>query len=339
VIRRWVRRHPRLRDVLRRGRAAWWALRGADVTNGGAARGTGGATYPRRFQIQPLPTPIADDWSDPPVRDSPFRRVAAPVADPPRRYDLALFEELNAEYKTKPVVAAAPKYDAASIAERSRKRLVTVHDRIGLRNRTVLEVGCGSGYEVWHLAHQLGADAWGIDIDEREGWPALAGERVHLIAGDMADATALPTATFDRAISFTVWEHITRPLEAIAELARVMRPGGLAWIRANLYRGPTASHRYRDIHFPFPHLLFGDDVIDEAMARAGRARGGSAWVNKLTWEQYETAFVSSGFAVRSLDFTLDPLDEAFFARFEDVLGRYPRADLERGFFQVVLERR
>jgi SAM-dependent methyltransferase len=254
------------------------------------------------------------------------------------RYDLALFEALNAEYAAKPIVTDAPRYDAASIAERSRRRITSVHDRIDLRNRTVLEVGCGSGYEVWHLAHQLGADAWGVDIDEREGWPDLAGERVHLIAADMADAAALPTAKFDRAISFTVWEHITRPLEAIGELARVMQPRGLAWIRANLYRGPTASHRYRDIRFPYPHLLFDDAVIDEAMARAGRPRGGSAWVNKLTWEQYEAAFLASGFAIRSLSFTLYPLDEEFYGRFEDALGRYPRADLERGFFQVVLER-
>ena len=332
MIRRWVRRHPRVRAALRRVRAAWWALRGTD----GAARATlttSGGAYPRTFQVQPLPTPVDEIWADPPTSAAPFKRLASPEpADPPRRYDVALFEELNAEYAAKPIVIDAPRYDAASIAARSRGRIASVHDRIDLRNRTVLEVGCGSGYEVWHVAHQLGAD-------EREGWPALAGERVHLIAGDMADAVALPSAAFDRAISFTVWEHITRPLEAIAELARVMRPGGLAWIRANLYRGPTASHRYRDIHFPFPHLLFDDAVIDEAMARAGRMRGGSAWVNKLTWEQYEAAFASSGLAIRSLSFDDYPLDGEFYLRFEDVLGRYPRADLQRGFFRVVLERR
>src|SRR5205085_6530648 len=120
--------------------------------------------------------------------------------------------------------------------------------------------------------------------------------------------------------------------------ARVMKPGGLAWIRANLHRGPTASHRTRDIFFPFPHLLFPDEVIDAAMRRAGKQPGGAVWVNRLTWEQYETAFIVAGFAIRSLSFTRYPLDEAFVERFDDILGRYPRADLERGFFQVVLER-
>ena len=35
--------------------------------------------------------------------------------------------------------------------------------------------------------------------------------------------------------------------------------GGLAWIKAN--RGPKASHRYRWVNFPWPHLLFTDEVF------------------------------------------------------------------------------
>src|SRR5262249_13026088 len=159
-------------------------------------------------------TPIDEEWTDPPARPAPFRRVEAHPDEPPRRYDVELFEALNAEYASKPIVTNPPKYDPASMAERARRRSATVHDRIDLRGRTVLEVGCGSGYEVWHLAHQLGAEAWGIDIDEREGWAELRGDHVHLVAADMGDAKPLPTAFFDRAMSFTVWEHITHPLEA-----------------------------------------------------------------------------------------------------------------------------
>jgi SAM-dependent methyltransferase len=296
------------------------------------------AAYPESFHVTPEPDPITGQWTDPPITDFPFSRVQARTVDPPTRFDLALFEALNAEYAAHPVAPSAPRYDSASIAERSRRRIAGVHDHLDLRGRTVLEVGCGTGYEVWHLAHQLGCDAWGIDIAPRQAWASLEGERVHLVAGDIAAGGLLPPGTFDRVMSFTVWEHIKRPVEAIAELARVMRPGGLAWIRANLYRGPTASHRTREIAFPFPHLLFGDDVIDEAMRRAGKTPGGSAWVNRLTWEQYESAFLGAGFRIRALRFTLYPLDEGFFRRFEDILGRYPRVDLERGFFEVVLEK-
>ena len=257
---------------------------------------------------------------------------------PVHSYDLELFEALNAEYADHPIVTTAPTYDQESIANRSRWRLAGIHDRIGLDHRTVLEVGCGAGFEVWYLGHHFGSDAWGIDVTPRASWSSLRGDRVHLLEGDMAGDHGLAADSFDRAISFTVWEHVTRPEAALRELYRVLKPGGVAWIRANLYRGPTASHLYRDIAFPFPHLLFQDDVIAAALGRAGKRAVGAAWVNKLTWEQYEVALIQIGFRIRALKFDTYPLDEVFYARFEDVLGRYPRADLERGFFTVVLEK-
>ena len=334
MIRRQILRHERLTRVLRRVRRS---LRRFERHRSFAP--TAPRDYPKAFRIRPIPGPIPGDWPEPPAIDTPFRAdVEAAPGPAPIHYDVALFEQLNAEYADHPVAPTAPRYDAGSLTTRSRSRLSAIHDRIGLTNRTVLEIGCGAGYEVWFLAHHLGADAWGIDVSPRAAWSHLAGDRVHLVEGDVAIRGSLPADTFDRVISFTVWEHITHPLEAITELARVMKPGGLAWIRANLYRGPTASHRTRDIHFPFPHLLFTAAVIAEAMARAGKAATGSAWVNRLTWEQYESAFLRAGFAIHSLDFTTYGLDEAFYRRFEDALGRYPRADLERGFFQVVLEK-
>jgi hypothetical protein len=48
-------------------------------------------------------------------------------------------------------------------------------------------------------------------------------------------------------------------------------------------------------------------------------------VNRLTWAEYERHFADVGFETRMLRFTERALDEAFYRRFEDVLGRYPRA--------------
>jgi cyclopropane fatty-acyl-phospholipid synthase-like methyltransferase len=156
---------------------------------------------------------VADDWPEPPIVDLPFGAEIAPAPpEPPLRYDLALFEQLDAEYADKPVQPTAPSYDAASITARSRERIAWVHEQIGLAGRTVLEIGCGAGYEVWYLAHHLGSDAWGIDISPRRAWPVLRGDRVHLVEGDVAVPGSLPTAVFDRVVSFTVWEHITHPI-------------------------------------------------------------------------------------------------------------------------------
>ncbi len=294
-------------------------------------------TYPPGVRIG-RHAAIDRPWPDPPRIANPIYHAIEPPPRFTRSYDVELFEALNAEYAIKPVVPRALNYDCDSVAYRSRGRLTQVHERIGLAGRRVLEVGCGAGFEVWYLARHFGADAWGVDINPRQSWPHLSGEGIHLLEADIAGEHNLEPGSFDRLLSFTVWEHITRPEAAIAEAFRLLKPGGLAWIRANLYRGPLASHRYRDIHFPFPHLLFQDDVIAAALARAGKAAEGAAWVNKLTWEQYEAAILRAGFRIRALRFDIRPLDEAFYARFEDVLGRYPRIDLERDFFTVVLQK-
>jgi hypothetical protein len=99
-----------------------------------------------------------------------------------------------------------------------------------------------------------------------------------------------------------------------------------------------ASHRYRDINFPWPHLLFSDDVIRDWDTKHGRPAKGSSWVNRLSWLHYERSITDLGFVLRHLQFQNAKWDEEFFVRFEDILGRFPRADLERDFFLVVLEK-
>lgn len=260
-------------------------------------------------------------------------------ADPPDLvYDIELFEALNREYADRPLVADPLTYDDEAMTIRARNRLQAVHQAIDLQGKRVLEFGCGGGFEVWLLAHRFGADAWGVDIQERAAWRSLADERTHLVLADLAVDRPFPANHFDRVYSFYVFEHVTHPHAALAEIFRILRPGGLAWIAANLHRGPKASHRYREVTFPFPHLLFTDDVFREFYRRRDRAEMGAAWVNRLTWAEYEDHFRRIGFRVRRTTFRETPLDEAFYARFESVLGRYPRTDLQRDFFHVVLEK-
>jgi hypothetical protein len=99
-----------------------------------------------------------------------------------------------------------------------------------------------------------------------------------------------------------------------------------------------ASHLYADIAFPYPHLLFTDDVIREFMRRHDRPAAGASWVNRLSWADYDARIRAIGFRIRALRFTGQPIDEDFYRRFEAVLGRYPRSDLARDFFEVVLEK-
>jgi SAM-dependent methyltransferase len=256
----------------------------------------------------------------------------------PKVYDVALLDELNAEYASRPLVPAPPSYSAPALAASARRRVGWVHDMVDLVGLRTLEIGCGNGFEVWSLAHNLDCDAHGVDVARYRPWEQLAGPRVQFQCTDLSIDNPYEKGSFDRVIAFTVWEHVTHPFALLSAVRDVLRPGGLAWIRANLYAGPQASHRYRDIHFPWPHLLFSDQVVREWDVAHGRRPIGHAWVNRLSWLHYEYYADRLGFEIASRHFTETPIDEDFYARFEDVLGRYPRTDLRRDYVLYVLRK-
>lgn len=323
-----------------RDEAALAALRGlkALVTN----------TPPRPASAaaaEPLPTVARiqpdEPWTEPPVSDKLGTKAAASIyktGNKPDRYDVALLEALNEEYRDRPLVPAPRAWTSQSLGAAARRRVERAHNMIDLREKTVLEVGCGNGYEAWTLAHNLGCDAHGVDVIQPNCWEDLIGDRVHLQCADLTVDNPFPPDTFDRIISYTTWEHVAHPYRLLDETFTILKPGGINWIHANLWAGPQASHRYRDIFFPWPHLLFSDDVIREWDAQHGRTTDGSAWVNKLTWNHYERYIDNIGYRLRLLQFQHADWDEEFYLRFEDKLGRIPRTDLARDYFLAVLEK-
>jgi SAM-dependent methyltransferase len=265
-------------------------------------------------------------------------RTLYETGDGPRVYDQALLDELNAEYAESKLVASPPSYAADALAEAAQRRVRWVHNMVDLAGKRTLEIGCGNGFEVWSLAHNLDCDASGVDVAHYRPWDQLAGRRVHFECADLSVENPFPDNHFDRVLSFTVWEHVTHPYAMLKATYDVLKPGGLAWIRANLYAGPQASHRYRDINFPWPHLLFTDQVVRDWDVANGRAPIGHAWVNRLSWLHYEYYADRLGFEIAHRSFTETPIDEPFYQRFEDVLGRYPRTDLRRDYLLLVLRK-
>jgi SAM-dependent methyltransferase len=92
-----------------------------------------------------------------------------------------------------------------------------------------LEVGCGAGAVTRFAAADLGLNAVGIDIDPDQVERArTAGAGVPNLEFREADATRLPfeDARFDVVLSFMATHHIRGVQSALAEVARVLRPGG-----------------------------------------------------------------------------------------------------------------
>ncbi len=89
--------------------------------------------------------------------------------------------------------------------------------------RKVLDVGCGDG-QVSRLASRLGSEVVGIDPT----WNCVSVAHQRGSAVAKAGAAQLPfaDASFDAVVACLVFEHIRDVDDAIAEVARVLQPGG-----------------------------------------------------------------------------------------------------------------
>jgi len=115
-----------------------------------------------------------------------------------------------------------------------------VHGRVAKRFLAedltpVLDIGCGEG----ELARHLPPGAWvGVDASVRM---LACAPRPSLVA----NARALPLAdeSFDSAAILYVLYHVERPMEALAEAHRVLRPGGLIAVAApSIDDAPELAH-------------------------------------------------------------------------------------------------
>ncbi len=95
----------------------------------------------------------------------------------------------------------------------------------------ILEVGCGPGFLTGPLSDVAG-EAGGVGIDTSlellaaaSAIVAPAHANVRFVEGN-AYATGLPGASFDFLYSRLVYQHLSRPLDALVEASRVVRPGG-----------------------------------------------------------------------------------------------------------------
>lgn len=256
------------------------------------------------------------------------------------KYDISLFEQLNEEYRSKPIIRSFPKAGPDSEFKLARSRLVGLNKLVPLEGKRILEVGCGTGYVSKVLASEYRCSVIGVDIKERDEWNLLRSESPDLEyrVADLSSENPFDTESFDLIVSFAVWEHITHPFTMLSECSRLMKPSGAMYLYANMYRAPNASHRYREVFFPFPHLLFEEEVFSEYYMKHTRKSKQATRINKLTYAHYKEYFRILNLRIEHESLHRIPLDEDFYDRFRRELERYPRFDLELAFFSVLLRK-
>jgi len=205
----------------------------------------------------------------------------------------ALFVELNEEYRHKRVQPTSP--PITDVAARKRYKgggaanLATyLEPHKDLRGARLRDSGCGRGDLAVALAEALDCDVLGVDVHEYPDWEEIDHPRVKLCRVDFGEAAGRIgfRHAFDAIVSISVPERVRRPFEAFEGLREVLRPDGVACLKASLYRGPLASHRYRDVYFPWPHLLFHDEVFRQYAEWTGQKYEGAAWGNRFAHLHY-----------------------------------------------------
>ena len=264
-----------------------------------------------------------------------------------RNYDINLLLELNKEYESRRTVPAPRVYNEAANREYALSRVGFVSKQVDLsQKKSILEIGCGTGevargfVDSFENVTMLATEV----LDHSSKWNPLATDRLVFAQLDVTKPESVQKVIelnggrkFDLIVSYVVLEHVLHPYTLLKNCSKALNVGGEMYLRAQLYRGTDASHLYRDLFFPWPHLLFSDDVIEEFYRRQGKT-GRVTWVNKLTYAQYLLYFRQLHLAVTHEVIDKKPLDEGFYERFEDVLGAYPIFDLESNIFNVFLRK-
>lgn len=157
-------------------------------------------------------------------------------------------------------------YTSASAVERRQ----LVRDRLDLqRGEEVVSIGCGPGFEPAELAEAVGESGHIYGVDVSEAMVAMGNDRcadLPQVTLELADAVDLPVADerFDAAVSVQVYEYIDDVDAAIAELHRILRPGGRAavystdfdsmvWHSSDRDRMDRAIEAWKDVYVN-PHL-------------------------------------------------------------------------------------
>lgn len=180
----------------------------------------------------------------------------------------------------------------------------------------VLDVASGTAGVALQLAHRSGAHVIGLDLTPAMLWQgaenvAAAGERarIQLVLG-RGEQLPFPDASFD-ALTFTyLLRYVADPAGTLAELARVVKPGGVIasleflvppkvfwhglwlvytrivlpsagylaggeeWWKVGRFLGPSISHHYRCYPLCWTEQAWRDAGIDDVRVRVMSLGGG-----------------------------------------------------------------
>jgi len=208
-----------------------------------------------------------------------------------------------------------------------REQFLANFDPEGLRDKDVLDFGCGEGGLSFLVATFGVRSITGIDLNEELVQSAMARLQrpngpisAKFIVGSGSKVIDLHDSSMDVILCFDVLEHILDYREIIREWYRVLRPQGRVFICWVPWFHPYGHHIHPLVPLPWVHAFFSDKTLLDVCARIydmpefkprlwdqdekGNKRP-NKWrsmeilpdVNRLTVAQFERVCVESGLRI------------------------------------------
>ncbi|MBE3560153.1 MAG: class I SAM-dependent methyltransferase [Ktedonobacteraceae bacterium] len=181
-------------------------------------------------------------------------------------------------------------------------------NHVDVRDKTVLDVGCGSGATCIYVAQQGARQVTGIDIDEIsiafanavlvDQYRELADKVTFKVATEPAQLSA---QKFDIILSKDSFEHIADPESYLRQLQHYVADDGIIVIGFGpLWKSPYGGHITFMTRLPWAHLLFPERVImKERRLHFGATDGAETFeqvwggLNKMTFSRFKAIIQES----------------------------------------------
>lgn len=159
-----------------------------------------------------------------------------------------------------------------------------------IRDKTVIDFGCGTGAESVEMAMHGASKVIGLDIQEK--WLKISRERAAQAGVDQRCLFTTSTAEqADVIVALDSFEHFDDPQLILMQMHRLLKPGGyvLAAFGPTWYH-PLGGHLFSI--FPWSHLIFTErslirwrsDFKTDGATRFQEVEGG---LNKMTINRFE----------------------------------------------------
>lgn len=192
-------------------------------------------------------------------------------------------------------------------------------DAISVEGLAVADIGAGDGIIDLGLALKGGPQRLvGYDVRATDEAALVRTAQVAGVADALpenlsfarSEVDRLPAAdaTFDLAVTWSVFEHITHPVRMLSEVSRVLRPGGLLFLQLwPFFYSEHGGHLWPHYAEPFPHLVHTDaEVREQVVGRRGTDATREALdeyesLNRLTLDELQRAMLAAGLRTVKLE--------------------------------------